>query len=71
MWRRSAHRWAQLWRCENLRAKGPELKIGKDHKLAEYIEDKIADDKYSPEAVLGEIEAKGLDFNTSISVNTL
>lgn len=56
---------------ENLRAKGPELKIGKDHKLAEYIESKIADDRYSPEAVLGEIKAEGLDFNTSISINTL
>lgn len=56
---------------ENLSAKGPELKIGKDHKLAEYIEGKIADEKYSPEAVLGEIKAKGLAFDTSISVNTL
>ena len=35
---------------ENLRAKGPQLKIGADHKLAEYIEHKIAEEKYSPEA---------------------
>lgn len=56
---------------ENLRAKGPDLKIGKDHKLAEYIEGKIADEKYSPAAVLGEIKAQGLQFDTSISVNTL
>lgn len=49
----------------------PELKLGKDHKLAEYIEHKIADEQYSPAAVLGRIKAKGLKFNTTISVNTL
>lgn len=56
---------------ENLHAKGPDLKIGKDHKLAEFIETKIADEKYSPAAVLGEIETQGLLFSTSISVSTL
>ena len=56
---------------ENLKAKGPELKLGKDRKLAEYIEHKIADEQYSPAAVLGRIKAKGLKFNTTISVNTL
>lgn len=56
---------------ENLKAKGPDLKIGKDHRLAEHIETKIADEKYSPAAVLGEIKAQGLQFNTTISVNTL
>ncbi|WP_455557763.1 IS30 family transposase [Agathobaculum hominis] len=55
----------------NLAAKGPDLKIGKDHKLAEYIERRIADDKLSPAAVLGEIEANGLKFKTKICVNTL
>ncbi len=44
---------------ENLKAKGPDLKIGKDHKLAEYIEDKIVNEDYSPGAVLGEIKQKG------------
>ena len=39
---------------QNLRDKGPDLKIGKDHRLAEYIETKIAEDGYSPGAVLGE-----------------
>ena len=34
---------------QNLRDKGPDLKIGKDHRLAEYIETKIAEDGYSPE----------------------
>ena len=31
---------------ENLRAKGPDIKLGNDHKLAQYIETKIADDGY-------------------------
>lgn len=55
----------------HLEAKGAEIKLGKDHKLAEYIEHRIADDKLSPAAVLGEIEANGMSFETSISVNTL
>ena len=56
----------------NLAAKGADLKIGNDHRLAEYIETKIADEKYSPEAVLGEIKAQGLQFNTEIkSKNTI
>lgn len=56
---------------ENLKAKGPDLKIGKDHKLAEYIEDKIVNEDYSPGAVLGEIKQKGIQFDTTISKTTL
>lgn len=56
---------------QNLRDKGPDLKIGNDHELAEYIENKIANDGYSPGAVLGEIKAKGLEFETTISKPTL
>lgn len=55
----------------NLRAKGPELKIGKDHKLAAHIENKIQNEHYSPDAVLGEIRAKELKFSTSICKVTL
>lgn len=56
---------------EHLAAKGPALKIGNDHRLAEYIEDKIAEEGYSPAAVLGEIKVKGLEFDTSICETTL
>ena len=55
----------------NLREKGAGLKIGNDRQYAEYIEFKICTEKYSPAAVLGEIEAQGLQFNTSISKTTL
>lgn len=56
---------------ENLKAKGPELKIGSDYALADYIEFRIHKCKYSPAAVLGEIKSKNLDFATSISKTTL
>lgn len=53
-------------------AKGPQLKIGNDRKLADYIEHKIAVERYSPAAVLGEIRAKGLTFSVTIkSPNTI
>lgn len=51
--------------------KGPTLKIGKDHKLAKHIEKKIKKDKFSPDAVIGEIKEKGLEFDTMICTKTL
>lgn len=56
---------------ENLKAKGSDLKISNDIKLANYIEEKIMKEKYSPEAVLGEIKRKKLKFKTIISKTTL
>jgi IS30 family transposase len=56
---------------ENSQNKGPSLKIGNDHKLAKHIEKKIMKDKYSPDAVIGEIKEKGLDFETKICTKTL
>lgn len=55
---------------ENLSAKGPDLKIGNDLAYAEYLERMVAEKKYAPGAVLGEIKRKGLVFNTSISKTT-
>ena len=53
-------------------AKGSQLKIGNDHKLAAFIEHKIGKEKYSPAAVLGEIKAKSLEFSVTIhSPNTI
>lgn len=56
---------------ENAKNKGPGLKIGKDHKLAKHIENKIIKDKYSPDAVIGEIKEKKLEFETEICTKTL
>ena len=51
--------------------KGPGLKIGKDHELAKHIEKKIVEDKYSPDAVIGEIRQKKKKFATTICTKTL
>ena len=51
--------------------KGPGLKIGKDHELAKHIEKKIVEDKYSPDAVIGEIRQKKKKFDTTICTKTL
>jgi len=56
---------------ENARNKGPGLKIDKDYKLVKHIENKIIKEKFSPDAVIGEIRLKGLMFETKISTKTL
>lgn len=55
----------------NAQAKGKSLKIGNDRELAECIEEKIVNDKYSPEAALAEIARGEKKFKTTISVRTL
>ena len=56
---------------DHLQNKGPDLKIGKDFELVNYIEKRILQDKISAPAVLGEIKKKNMCFKTSITVNTL
>lgn len=56
---------------ENLRAKGPELKIGNDQKLADFIEDKMVKEDFSVGAVLGYIQQQGLEFSVTITRQTL
>ena len=55
----------------NAQGKGRNIKIGNDRPLAEYIEGKIIEDKYSPEAALAAEAESGIEFTTSISVRTL
>lgn len=55
----------------NLRAKGPDLKIGNDRELADYLEDKMANEKYSPAAALSAIKIEEKEFKVSISEWTL
>ena len=47
------------------------LKIGKDRVLEQYIRRKILNNRYSPDAVIGEIKNKGLKFKGMISFRTL
>jgi IS30 family transposase len=51
--------------------KGRGLKIGHDHKLARHIEDKIKKERWSPDAIIGHIEAESLPFETKICTKTL
>lgn len=55
----------------NAQGKGRNIKIGNDRPLAEYIEGKIIEDKYSPETALAAAAESGIEFTTSISVRTL
>lgn len=55
----------------HLREKGPDLKIGKDHELANYIETTILDKECSPAAALGYAKQEGRCFQTSVSVQTI
>lgn len=56
---------------DSLSAKGAPLKIGNDFDLANYIERKIVDERYSPDAVIGEIRREKMPFKTSICTTTL
>lgn len=58
---------------QNLKMRGTQLKIGNDIAYANYIEDKIANEDYSPAAVLGELKAQGREgeFKTRICTTTL
>jgi transposase, IS30 family len=48
-----------------------ELKIGNDKRLEEYIRQKILHEKYSPDAVIGEIKVLKLKFDGMICTKTL
>ena len=54
----------------NAQGKGRNIKIGNDIKLAEYIENKIVENKYSPEAALAAVATSGIEFSTTISERT-
>ena len=42
----------------NATAKGPKIKIAKDHELADFIEEKIKEEKWSPEVIANKIKEK-------------
>ena len=56
---------------ERARNKGRGLKIGHDHALAGYLEQKIVQEKWSPDAAIGAIAAQGLKFEVSICTKTV
>lgn len=56
---------------DHLAAKGPDLKIANDYALANYLEEKIRDERYSPAAALAKIKEEGRSFSVEISKWTL
>lgn len=52
-------------------AKGPALKIGKDHNLVKYLEKAIGKENQSPYAAIQNIANEGLKFKTSICYKTV
>ena len=55
----------------NKTGKGPQLKIGKDFKLKEYIEKGIKEERKSPEILIAEAKEKGIEFTSSICAKTI
>jgi IS30 family transposase len=51
--------------------KGRGLQIGKCHALAQHIEEMILQEKYSPDAIIGRIKEKSIQFKESICTKTL
>jgi IS30 family transposase len=62
--------YAQKQAEEASKNKGTGLKIGNDHKLAAFLEKKIREEKYSPDAALAEARKQG-GFETMICTRTL
>jgi IS30 family transposase len=56
---------------ENAANKGRGLKVGSDHKLVRYLEKRIGQDGYSPDAAIGEIKAKGIEFAVTVCTKTV
>lgn len=63
--------YAQLVYERSTSNRGRNLKIGSDHKLAAYIEDMIRNKKYSPEALVRQIENECLHFDTTLCPKTI
>ncbi len=55
----------------NLSNKGPEIKLGNDYELANYIEHSILKERMSPEAAIANISNYGLAFKVSICARTI
>jgi IS30 family transposase len=62
---------AQMRHNERASNKGRGLKIGHDQELANYIESKIKDEKWSPDVIIGRIKAENIPFKTSICTKTV
>ena len=55
----------------NVLARGKPLKVNNDHQFVKYVSRKIRKNKYSPQAIIGDIQKHNLEFNTKISYKTI
>lgn len=55
----------------NKTGKGPQLKLGNDYELKEYIENGIKKDKKSPEILLAQIEEYKIKFKSKVCAKTI
>ena len=62
---------AQKKHDENATAKGRSLKLGNNHAFANYLEQKIGKEKYSPRAALAALDIENKDFNITVSHTTI
>ena len=68
---------AQMRHDERASNKGRGLKIGNDQRLADYIENKIKEDKWSPDTIIGRLNLEGwkasdsTEFKARICVKTV
>lgn len=63
--------YAQMGSEERASHKGRGLKIGHDQRLADYIEDKLTKEHWSPDAIMGRIREDGIQFGTTVCVKTI
>lgn len=54
-----------------IHSKGPEIKLGADYKLAEYIEKGIKEEKKSPEILINDITKYKLEFKSKVCAKTI
>ena len=54
-----------------IHSKGPEIKLGTNYKLAEYIENGIKNERKSPEILIHDIKKKSLKINCNVCAKTI
>jgi len=55
----------------NMTAKGPNIKLNNDYKLAEFIENGIKKERKSPEVLVAEIKKKAEEFSVAVCAKTI
>ena len=55
----------------NMTAKGPDIKLGNDYKLTQYIENGIKNERKSPEILVAEIKRKADEFSIVVCAKTI